>query len=202
MALPILVVVGATGAQGSGVVSAFTSSDEKPRYQIRALTSNTSSPSAVELAAKANVTVAHVDLSSFDSVLAAFKDAKAIFANAVFHVETALTQGPAAAQQREERQGLNIARAASQIKSLKHLVWSTLPDALAITDGKYNIANFQAKIPAEKFLQSPESGLAEKTTFLRVGMYGSNVKMPVYQPISVVSSNLPPFRPPYPVTKD
>ncbi|KAL9107261.1 MAG: hypothetical protein Q9227_007802 [Pyrenula ochraceoflavens] len=184
--LPILVIVGATGAQGAGVVKAFTSNaTNQPEYRIRALTSNADSPDAVKLATQATVSVVQVDLASESSVLAAFKDATLIFANTYFEVQTFIAKGPKAAEEHEAQKGLNIARAAAKTSSLKHIIWSTLPDDAKISNGRWAIPHFQSKIPAEKYLLSKESEMAAKTTFLRIGMYGSNLKNPGYQPIEV-----------------
>ncbi|KAJ9144570.1 hypothetical protein NKR23_g5820 [Pleurostoma richardsiae] len=187
MALPVLTVVGATGAQGLSVVSAF--SNIKTKYHIRALTSDTSSATATRLAAQDDVSVIYADLGSVDSLLAAFKGSSLIFANTAFHPETFLTKGASAAQSREEQQGLNIVQAASQTTSLIHFVWSTLPNALSITKGDYLIPHFQAKIPAENFIRDPVNGLAGKTTLLRVGLYGSNLAMDPYKPLHVKTAD-------------
>ncbi|KAL6885421.1 hypothetical protein GGI43DRAFT_426672 [Trichoderma evansii] len=184
MSLPLLAVVGALGAQGSGVVSAMLASPE-PQYQIRALTSNVSSEAACRLAENPGVSVEFVDLNSQDSVLKAFRDASYIFANTAFPIGTSITEGPAAAQKAEEEYGLNVVRAAGQISSLRHIVWSTLPDAEGITGGRYHIPHFQSKIPAEKYLQDPKNGLAGRTTFLRVVFYASNLKLDLYKPLYI-----------------
>ena len=184
--LPIIVVVGALGAQGAGVVSVYTSSAYSTKYHVRALTSNASSDAATALAAKSNVSVISVDLNSFDSVLSAFNDATFIFANTIFHPETFFSKGAAATQLREEQQGLNIVRAASQIPSLRHLIWSTLPDASVVGDGKHLIPHFQGKANVEKYARSNESGVSSKTTYLHVGFYTSNALRPPYRLIPVV----------------
>ncbi|KAF2649643.1 NAD(P)-binding protein [Lophiostoma macrostomum CBS 122681] len=185
MALPIIAVVGATGAQGAGVVSAFTAPGKSGNYHIRALTSNTTTPAAEKLKALSDVSVKSVDLNSIESVLDAFRDASYIFANTIFHPETFMSQGPKAAQEREEGQGLNIVRAAAQTPSLKHLVWSGLPDAYKISKGAFDIPHFQSKIPAEQFIWSKESGLSERSTVLHVGLYGSNPQRPLWQGVHV-----------------
>ncbi|OKL58095.1 hypothetical protein UA08_06718 [Talaromyces atroroseus] len=180
---PLIVVVSALGAQGASVVSAYLQSSD---YQIRALTSDPSCDAAVRLAAKnSRVTVVGVDLSSLESVVAAFHGASFIFAQTVFRPDTFASQGPAAAQALEARHGLNIAEAASKIPSLQHLIWSTLPDAFGVSQGKYNIPHFQAKIPAEQYLRNPDNGLADKTTYLHVGLYGSNAERWPYLPVYV-----------------
>ncbi|KPM39380.1 hypothetical protein AK830_g7211 [Neonectria ditissima] len=184
MTLPILTVWGALGRQGASVVSSFTS-DAAPQYHIRALTSNVDSPAAKELSSKPNVSVVGIDPNSLDSIVAAFQGSSLVFANTVFQPALFLQSGASSAQEVEANQGLNIARAASRTASLKHIIWSTLPDSLSVTEGRLNVPHFQSKIPAEKYLLSSESGLANKTTFLRVGVYGSMIQGPPYYPISV-----------------
>ena len=135
MALPILTVVGATGIQGASVIAALHSATQ-PQYQIRALTSSPSSPAATRLANQPNISVVAVDLNSYDSVLSAFEDSTLIYANTIFDPKAFVSGGAAGAQRQEEQQGLNIVRAAAKIASLKHLIWSTLPDTVTISGGK------------------------------------------------------------------
>ncbi|KAL3445535.1 hypothetical protein BJX65DRAFT_280932 [Aspergillus insuetus] len=186
MAAPIAVIVGALGAQGSSVLSALV--EKQPHYKIRALTSNATSPKAIRLAnSNPNVEVLQTDLSSLPSLLEAFTGASIIFANTVFRPDVFLTQGAAAAEELEAAHGLNIVHAASKVTStLQHFIWSTLSDAEVITEGRYKIPHFQSKIPAERYLLDPANGLASKTSFLRVGMYGSNLVTDPYKPVFVV----------------
>ncbi|CRG89498.1 hypothetical protein PISL3812_06534 [Talaromyces islandicus] len=183
MDAPVIVVVGALGAQGGSVVSAYLASERSKHFRIRALTSSPSSDAALKLAANPRVTVVGVDLDSPESISAAFQDASLIFANTIFNPEAFLKEGAAAAQELEASHGLNIAQAASKIPSLKHLIWSTLPDSLRVTDGKYVIPHFQSKIPAERYLSDPKNGMESKTTYLHVGLYGSNLERVPYLPI-------------------
>ena len=182
MALPIITVVGATGAQGRSVVTALTK-NVTPHYHIRALTSNVDSPTAKELGAHPNVTVAHADINSISSLVSVFQDSYAIFANTVFDPATFVTKGPLAAKELEETHGLNIVQAASLILPLRHLIWSTLPDGDKFTSGRYDIPHLQSKIAAEKYIKDEANGLAGKSTFLRIGMYGSNLSRPTYRPL-------------------
>ncbi|KAL1873627.1 hypothetical protein VTK73DRAFT_814 [Phialemonium thermophilum] len=188
MSLPVLTVCAALGRQGAGVVSAFTS-EASPQYHVRALTSNPESAAARELASKPNVSVVKVDLHSLDSVVAAFEGSTLIFANTVFPPDVFVKDGAAKAEEAEASHGLNIARAAAKTSSLKHLIWSTLPDVLSETGGKLNIPHFQSKIPAERYILEHESGLANKTTFLRLGLYGSVIERPTYTPVKVDAAN-------------
>ncbi|PCG93313.1 Hypothetical protein PENO1_084190 [Penicillium occitanis (nom. inval.)] len=182
----IIVVVSALGTQGASVISACLSSPQLSNYEIRALTSNPTCDAATSLAgSNPRITIHGTDLNTLDSVMAAFKDATLIFANTAFNHRVLLAQGPAATQAREETQGLNIARAASQIPSLKHLIWSTLVDTKSVTDSKIAIPLFQSKIPAEKYLRNPKNGMVDRTTFLHVALYPSVFQRMPYAPIFV-----------------
>lgn len=170
----ILVVVSALGTQGASVIQACLSSEQLSNYKIRALTSNPTCDAATSLAASnPRITIHKTNLNSIDSVIEAFQNATLIFANTVFDPQTFMTQGASATQTREEIQGLNIARAASQTPSLKHMIWSTLPDAESFTGGNVSIPHFQSKIPAEKYLRDPKNGMVGRTTFYHVGLYAS-----------------------------
>lgn len=187
MGLPILAVVGALGNQGSGVISLLTSPAHRGRFAIRALTSDPASDAATKFAATDGVDVLAINLTSGSSVKRAFEGAEYIFANTAFHGQTLLQSGAEAAKSRETQQGLIIAQAAAATSSLRHLVWSTLPDAFQCTGGRFDIPHFQSKIAAEQYLLDPGNGLVDKTTFLRVGFYGSNLLMDPYKPVSIVS---------------
>jgi hypothetical protein len=72
-----IVVVGATGNQGSSVAHTFA------YWNVRATTRNPSSPAAQALAAR-GAEVVQVDLSDISSLFKAFQDAHAIFVNTDF----------------------------------------------------------------------------------------------------------------------
>lgn len=188
MVLPIVTVVSALGKQGGSVVSALLNPTNAKSYHVRALTSNATSDSAKALSSNPNVTVVQVDLNSVDSLVDAFAGSTYVFANTVFSPAAFVESGPRAAQELEAQHGLNIARAASMTPTLKHIVWSTLRDVLTLTGGELDIPHFQSKVPAERFYRSPENGLADKVTFLEVGLYGSVVERVPYTPINVVCS--------------
>ncbi|KAL3472278.1 hypothetical protein BJX99DRAFT_235859 [Aspergillus californicus] len=181
MSPPIVVIVGALGAQGSSVLSALLASNDP--YKIRALTSNANSPEAIRLASTSpDIEFVQTNLASPLSLLEAFTGATVIFANTVFRPDIFMAQGANAAEALEVSHGLNIVQAASKVSTLQHLVWSTLPDAATVSKGKFDIPHFQSKIPADKYLLDPVNGLAGKTTFLRVGMYASNLVRDPYRP--------------------
>lgn len=188
--MPVLAVFGATGTQGRSVVSALQSS-HSPVYRIRGLTSNKSSDAARELS-RTDVEVVEVDIGSEASIRAALEGAEAVFANTAFPPDVFVSQGAAAAEESESKTAVRMAHALAHVTTLKHLVWSTLPDGGKRTDGKLHIHHFQSKVAAAQFIRNdPE--LAKKTTMLAVGMYGSNLKTPGYLPIYDVSSGSAPW---------
>lgn len=184
--MPLLVVFGATGSQGHSVISALRASHSS-EYHIRGLTSNKASDAARELS-RNGIEVVQVDMESETSIQAALEGAEAVFANTAFPVDVFISQGEAAAEDAESKAAMRIARAVARVTTLKHLVWSTLPDASKKTGGKLYLHHFQSKVPAVQFIRS-EPDLAKKTTMLSVGMYGSNLKNPGYVPIYDVSSD-------------
>ena len=197
MPAPIAAVVGALGSQGSSVVSALLAS--KSPFRIRALTSNAESPAAIKLSnSDSRIEVVQADLHSVDSLVSAFTGAAYIYANTVFRPDVFNEKGAQGAQDTEETQGLNIVRAVARVDQrggsvLKHIVWSTLPDTERASGGKLVVPHLQSKLAAEKFLLDEGNGLNEKTTFLRVGMYGVNLARAPYTPIYMVRSFFPPF---------
>ncbi len=93
---------------------------------------------------------------------------------------------PEAAMEVELIQGKNIANAANKTPALKHLIWSTLPNALKISNGKYPVPHFDAKAKIDDYIKSVPS-LFAKTTFLWVTFYASVLKFPMYTPNLLVS---------------
>lgn len=190
MTLPILTVIGALGNQGRGVVSAFLEDKGQLKVHIRALTSNPSSPSAQELAKNPNVSVVQVDLTSAESIESALQGSTYIFANTSFDPATFMAHGAKATEELENTHKLNITRAASKVATLKHLVWSTLPDAKAASGGRYHIPHLQSKVAGDELVLDAESGLSDKTTFLRIGVYGSNFLRVPHRPVYFVCYTL------------
>lgn len=80
MAKKIIVVIGATGNQGSSVANTFLG---LPEWHVRALTRNPSSDASELLAAK-GAEVVQGDLAEPSSLAKAFENANAIFLNTDF----------------------------------------------------------------------------------------------------------------------
>ena len=179
MGKKIISVVGATGIQGSSVVDALL---EEGEYSIRAITRNPESENAKSLAAK-GVEVVMADLNNLASLETAFQGSSAIYAVTDFF-EPFSQHGPQKAIEIEAEQGMNLAEAAASTSTLEHFIWSTLPNGMKISGGKYLIPHFEAKNKVDDFIKGDASLLA-KTTFLWITFYATNYYFPMYTPYHI-----------------
>ncbi|KAG2419247.1 hypothetical protein HFD88_004042 [Aspergillus terreus] len=178
----LIVVLGATGGQGNSVVEAFLTEKD---YNIRGVARQPQSEKAQALSKK-GVEVVEADNNDEASLVKAFEGASAIFAMTDFF-EPFAKHGPHKAIDIEQRQGENIARAASKTAGLQHFLWSTLPDGNTLTKGEFVIPHFEAKNRIDRFIQNDKALLA-KTTFLWFGFYAENLFYPIFTPIYVKSA--------------
>jgi uncharacterized protein YbjT (DUF2867 family) len=142
--LPIIAVIGSTGAQGGGLVRAILA-DSARKYSARAITRKPDSPAARELAAKGAEVLAG-DLDDAASVERAIKGAHGLYAVTNFWEHFSA--------EREIAQAGNIARAAKNA-GIKHVIWSTLEDTrlrVPLSDARmptlmqrYKVPHFDAK---------------------------------------------------------
>jgi len=166
----ILAVVGATGAQGGGLVRAICADKNGP-FTARAITRNPASEKAKALAALGAEIVA-ADLDDAASVQKAFRGAHGAFCVTNFwehfKPEKELTQARTMAE-------------AAKAAGLKHVIWSTLEDTrkhVPLSDQrmptlmhKYKVPHFDAKGEADKFFV--ESGVP--ATLLLTSFYWDNL---------------------------
>ena len=198
---PVVAVVGALGTQGTSVIAALTRSSTTAGWQIRALTSSPESAAAKALDSHSNVSIVHCDVNDLDSIRSAFHNCTHIFANTAFSGPTLLSKGAEAAESLESLQAMNIVRAAAATGTLRHLVFSTLPDSNVISQGKWKIPHFSSKQDANAFIAGGYPGhqsdglaqeegwgvLRQKTSLMYVGMFGSNLLWDPYRPQKKVS---------------
>jgi uncharacterized protein YbjT (DUF2867 family) len=177
----LLTVVGATGTQGGSVIDAALKAGT---YKIRGITRNPNSAAAQALSAR-GVEIVTADLNSESSLVAAFAGSSAIFAVTDFF-EPFAASGPQKAIEIESAQGMNLARAAANTATLEHYVWSTLPNALRLSGGKYLVPHFESKNRVDDFIKS-DKALFAKTTFLWVTFYAANYLYPMFTPNFMVS---------------
>jgi uncharacterized protein YbjT (DUF2867 family) len=165
----IIAVVGATGAQGGGLVRAILDHKKSP-FAARAITRKASSDAAKALA-DAGAEVVEADVDDVKSLTKAFEGAYGAFCVTFFwaHLKPEL----------ELSQARNMAKAAKDA-NLRHVIWSTLEDTrefVPLSDnrmptlmGKYKVPHFDAKGEANKVFTE----LGVPTTFLLTSFYWDN----------------------------
>ena len=158
----IIAVVGATGAQGGGLVRAILARPERRVHRARAITRDPNSDKAKALAALGAEVVAG-DVDDEASLEKAFEGAHGAFCVTFFwaHFSPEL----------EITQAGNMAQAA-KAAGVKHVIWSTLEDTrefvpldddrMPTLQGKYKVPHFDAKGEANHFFT--DAGVP--TTFL------------------------------------
>jgi len=120
------------------------------------------------------------DLNDEQSLIKAFQGSTAIYAVTDFF-EPFAARGPDAAVEVEVAQGKNLANAAVKTATLKHYIWSTLPNAKKISDGKFLVPHFEAKNRIDDYIKNHPI-LLPKTTFLWITWYASNYVFPMFTP--------------------
>jgi uncharacterized protein YbjT (DUF2867 family) len=165
-----IAVVGATGAQGGGLVRAILK-DPGAGFAVRALTRNPRSEKAKALAAQ-GAEVAAADLDDVESLTRAFAGCHGAFCLTNFWEHFS--------PEKELAQAANMAQAA-KAAGVEHVVWSTLEDTrrwVPLEDprmptlmGKYKVPHFDAKGEADALFT--KAGVP--TTFLLTSFYWDNL---------------------------
>ncbi len=166
----IIAVVGATGAQGGGLVRAIVN-DPGSGFTVRALTRDTHSEKAKALTAL-GVEVVAANLDDVESVKRAFAGCYGAFCLTNFWEHFS--------PEKELAQAKGMAQAAKQA-AVQHIVWSTLEDTrrwVPLSDGrmptlmgKYKVPHFDAKGEAD----AEFSKLGVPTTLLQTSFYWDNM---------------------------
>ena len=167
MSKKVLVVFGATGNQGSSIIDHVTNdSSLSSEYAIRAITRNTSSAAAQALQ-KRGFDVMAADIERRESLKPALAGAHTVIAITV-------TDYTADTYNREFANGKAIADAAVDAGA-QYLIFSTLPPASEISDGKYRIDAFDSKANVEKYIR----GLPIRSAFFAPGFFMENFAGPL-----------------------
>lgn len=82
---------------------------------------------------------------------------------------------PEEAGMKEATQAFNVALAASKTPTLEHYLFSTLPHATTLTQGKGPVPHMDHKAGVDDRIRKELPGLAAKTTFVWMGWYSSNM---------------------------
>ena len=169
MAKKIIAVVGATGAQGGGLVRAILE-DKSGEFAVRAITRKTDSDKAKALA-QAGAEVVAADLDDVASLEKAFAGAHGAFCITNFWEHFSA--------EKEQAQARNMAKAA-KAAGFKHVVWSTLEDTrkwVPLSDdrmptlgGKWKVPHFDGKGEVDHVFT--DAGVP--TTFLLTSFYWDN----------------------------
>lgn len=140
----VIAVVGATGAQGGGLVRAILA-DPSREFAVRALTRDAASDTARALVA-AGADVVSADVDHAESMKRAFAGAYGAFCVTFFWAHFS--------PEREVAQAENMA-AAAEAAGLRHVIWSTLEDTrqwvpldddrMPTLQGKYKVPHFDGK---------------------------------------------------------
>ena len=165
----VIAVLGATGAQGGGLVRAILA-DKSGDFTARALTRNVNSDKAKALADMGAEVVA-ADIDDYESLKKAFAGAYGVYGVTFFWEHFS--------PEKETAQAASIAKAAKE-NNVQHVIWSTLEDTrkwIPIDDnrmptlgGKYKVPHFDSKGEADKYFTEQELPV----TFLLTSFYWEN----------------------------
>ena len=164
----IIAVLGATGAQGGGLVRSILN-DKSGEFSVRAVTRDVNSDKAKALA-DLGAEVVYADLDNIVSLTNAFDNAYGVYAVTFFWEHMS--------PEKEKTQVQNIARAAKHA-NISHIIWSTLEDTrnwIPLTDnrmpsiGNYKVPHFDAKGESENYFNE----LNLPATFLLTSFYWDN----------------------------
>jgi uncharacterized protein YbjT (DUF2867 family) len=132
MTKQIVTVTGGTGAQGGGVVDALLASGT---FAVRVPTRNPESEASQALA-KRGVEVVKGDMLDPKSLSRVFEGSHGAFVVSNFWDPTQM--------QRETEVAVGTVNAA-RAAGVKHLIWSTLPNSSALTNGRLAVVHFTGK---------------------------------------------------------
>ncbi|RJE23807.1 NmrA-like family [Aspergillus sclerotialis] len=159
----LLVVLGATGNQGSSVVNAVITDPElSKQYKVRTVTRDTSKPAAMAMKEE-GVEVVQGDFDHEETIHASLQDAHTVF------LMTNTTIGHPQGRTLEVRQGKAVADAAVSAGA-QYIIYSTQYSAAEISGGKYPVDHFDMKYEVDQYIR----GLPIKSAFVAPGSFMQN----------------------------
>lgn len=166
----IIAVVGATGAQGGGLVRAILNNPDGP-FRARAITRDINSEKAKALAA-AGAEVVEANVADLASLERAFAGAYGAYCVTFFWDHFS--------PEKEKADAMNMAEAAKNA-GIAHAIWSTFEDVrlyvplsdtrMPTLNGSYKVPHFDSKAEANQFFIER----AIPTTFLLTSFYWENL---------------------------
>jgi uncharacterized protein YbjT (DUF2867 family) len=148
----LIAVIGATGQQGGAVVRALQLGRQ---FDVRGLSRNPDNHP--ELAGE----LVNADLNRPETLKAAFDGAQGVFLVTDFWEKGT-----------DELKQASAAIRAAKDAGVKHLIWSTLPDVQAISDGTFHVPHFTGKAKIDQIVK--EAGFANYT-FVIAPFYYQNL---------------------------
>jgi len=152
---PVILVTGATGAQGGSVARALLADD---RFTVRIFTRNASSLKTQELKA-AGAEIAEGDFEDKESLAAAMKDCYGVFGVTNFWEH----------YHKEYEHGINLVNAVKDA-GIKHFVLHTLPGYHRLSGGKFPVPHCDIK----DALKTYTKGLSIPASFVEIAFYYEN----------------------------
>jgi uncharacterized protein YbjT (DUF2867 family) len=166
----VIAVIGATGAQGSGLVRAILE-DPSGEFAARAITRDVNSEKAKELA-KLGAEVVAANVDDVESLKKAFAGAYGAYCVTFFWDHFS--------PEKELEQATKMAEAA-KAAGVQHVIWSTLEDTrkwvplgddrMPTLQGKYKVPHFDAKGEADAVF----ARVGVPTTYLLTSFYWDNL---------------------------
>ncbi|UKZ61265.1 uncharacterized protein TrAtP1_002532 [Trichoderma atroviride] len=174
----LIVVVGATGNQGSSVVNTFL---KDTAWRVRGLTRNPSSAKAKALSTR-GVEVVQADMDDVSSLSVAFRNANAIFVVSDFWgIYGALAQQNKDTSEKplnllageiELQQLKNAIDAASRVPGLERFILSTLSNVTKWSRENYtHVYHFDLKARASAYVEEAHPELWAKTSLFQAGLF-------------------------------
>jgi uncharacterized protein YbjT (DUF2867 family) len=146
-----IVVIGATGSQGKGVVNALANDGS---FNVTAITRNPEKYSGKAYEAL------YADLNDLQSLKNAFKNAYGVFVVTNFWEDAD-----------EIAQGKNAIEAAKET-GVQHFIWSTLPNVEMISKGAFEVPHFTNKARVDDLVKSAKF---KYSTFVQPPFYYQNL---------------------------
>ncbi|KAF8206467.1 nmrA-family protein [Mycena galopus ATCC 62051] len=176
----IILVIGATGAQGQAVIDALLTSDASGNpspYAVRALTRDASGQRALELRAR-GVEYVQGSFEDQEAVARAFEGVYGVWVN---------TDGPSVGEIREIYAAMVIFETAKRTKSLRHYVWSSLPYGAKLAGFKpeYKAAHMNGKGIVADWIRGQASTDSLAWTIVETLPYTEMFACGLFEPLNV-----------------
>ncbi|KAJ7129088.1 NAD-P-binding protein [Mycena filopes] len=179
----LILVIGATGAQGQVVVEALLAPDSQGNaspYTVRALTRDPTSKHALQLTAQ-GVECVKGSFEDLDSVARALEGAYGAWVN---------TDGFTVGEMKEIYAGMRIFETAKRASALRHYVWSSLPYVSKLTgfNPEYKVDHMDAKARVADWLRAQPSVPSDDAlswSIVTTGPYMELLTGGVFDPLNV-----------------